>query len=124
MQQLTSGRMLGEAETNQDVVPRSYDGLAIGSLAAPNAVVLAPMSGVSDLPFRRIADSYGAGLVVSEMVASRELAAERRDVQKRAEGAGLYLTRVLLEIEHGHVATAQDVANLQLVAAEREACGR
>ena len=47
------------------------------------------MSGVSDLPFRRIADSFGAGLVVSEMVASRELAAERRDVQRRAEGHGL-----------------------------------
>ena len=47
------------------------------------------MSGVSDLPFRRLADAFGAGLVVSEMVASRELAAERRDVRRRAEGAGL-----------------------------------
>jgi tRNA-dihydrouridine synthase B len=63
--------------------------LRIGGLDVPNPVVLAPMSGVSDLPFRRLADAHGAGLVVSEMVASRELAAERRDVKRRAEGAGL-----------------------------------
>lgn len=63
--------------------------LSIGGVALPNPVVLAPMSGVSDLPFRRLADAHGAGLVVSEMVASRELAAERRDVQRKAEGAGL-----------------------------------
>ncbi len=63
--------------------------LRIGGLQLPNPVVLAPMSGVSDLPFRRLADAHGAGLVVSEMVASRELAAERRDVQRKAEGAGL-----------------------------------
>ncbi len=63
--------------------------LAVGPVAVPNCVVLAPMSGVSDLPFRRIADRYGAGLVVSEMVASRELAAARPDVERRAEGAGL-----------------------------------
>jgi tRNA-dihydrouridine synthase B len=61
----------------------------IGAMALPNPVILAPMSGVSDLPFRRIADRHGAGLVVSEMVASRELAAKRRDVQRKAEGAGL-----------------------------------
>jgi tRNA-dihydrouridine synthase B len=64
-------------------------GLRIGAIGLPNPVVLAPMSGVSDLPFRRLADAQGAGLVVSEMVASRELAAERRDVQRKAEGAGL-----------------------------------
>ncbi len=63
--------------------------LRIGGVDVPNPVVLAPMSGVSDLPFRRLADAHGAGLVVSEMVASRELAAERRDVTRKAEGAGL-----------------------------------
>ena len=63
--------------------------LTIGAVAMSNGVVLAPMSGVSDLPFRRIADRYGAGLVVSEMVASRELAAARPDVERRAEGHGL-----------------------------------
>ena len=72
---------------NKPTEPRAK--LRIGGLALPNPVVLAPMSGVSDLPFRRLADAHGAGLVVSEMVASRELAAERRDVQRKAEGAGL-----------------------------------
>ena len=44
------------------------------------------MSGVSDLPFRRAAAAGGAGLVVSEMVASAELAKARPDVVRRAEG--------------------------------------
>ncbi len=47
------------------------------------------MSGVSDLPFRRLAHEFGAGLVVSEMVASRELMAERPDVLLRAQGRDL-----------------------------------
>jgi len=47
------------------------------------------MTGVSDLPFRRLAHQYGAGLVVSEMVASAELVRNRADVLRRAEGEGL-----------------------------------
>lgn len=47
------------------------------------------MSGVSDLPFRELADDLGAGLVVSEMVASAELVAGRRDVLRRATGQNL-----------------------------------
>ena len=50
--------------------------LSIGALRLANPVLMAPMSGVSDLPFRRLAQRFGAGLVVSEMVASRELAAD------------------------------------------------
>ena len=64
-------------------------GLSIGSLQLANPVFMAPMSGVSDLPFRRLAQKFGAGLVVSEMVASRELAAERPDVMRRAAGEGM-----------------------------------
>jgi nifR3 family TIM-barrel protein len=44
------------------------------------------MSGVTDLPFRRLAHRLGAGLVVSEMVASEELVRQRADVMRRAEG--------------------------------------
>jgi tRNA-dihydrouridine synthase B len=55
---------------------------------APPAV-LAPMSGVSDLPFRRLAHRLGATLVVSEMVASEELAKSRADVLRRVEGRDL-----------------------------------
>ena len=46
----------------------------IGPIAIRNRVILAPMSGVTDLPFRERAWRWGAGLVVTEMVASRELA--------------------------------------------------
>lgn len=51
---------------------------------------LAPMSGVSDLPLRRLACRLGAGLVVSEMVASEEFVNARRDVVRRAMGEGLH----------------------------------
>jgi tRNA-dihydrouridine synthase B len=51
-----------------------------------NPVVLAPMSGVSDVPFRRLAHDLGAGLVVSEMVASRDLVEERRNGMRKAAG--------------------------------------
>jgi nifR3 family TIM-barrel protein len=47
------------------------------------------MAGITDLPFRRCAHNLGAGLVVSEMVASSELVRERPDVVRRAAGAGL-----------------------------------
>jgi len=60
--------------------------IAIGDITLANNVALAPMSGVSDLPFRRAAARFGAGLVVSEMVASKELARARPDVVRRAEG--------------------------------------
>ncbi len=63
--------------------------LTIGSRSLENPVLLAPMSGVSDLPFRRAARDAGAGGVVSEMVASRELASERRDVVRKATGGDL-----------------------------------
>ncbi|MGI9478449.1 MAG: tRNA dihydrouridine synthase DusB [Hyphomicrobiaceae bacterium] len=63
--------------------------LRIGPHALERPVLLAPMSGVSDLPFRRLAHDFGAGLVVSEMVASRELVSERPDVLLRARGRDL-----------------------------------
>ncbi|MFN3960084.1 MAG: tRNA dihydrouridine synthase DusB [Parvularculaceae bacterium] len=60
--------------------------MRIGSITLANAVAVAPMSGVSDLPFRRACAAFGAGLVVSEMVASAELVKARPDVLRRAEG--------------------------------------
>lgn len=61
----------------------------LGDLPISSGVLLAPMTGVSDLPFRRLADALGAGAVVSEMVASRELVSQRPDVVRRAAGEGL-----------------------------------
>ncbi|WOI54073.1 tRNA dihydrouridine synthase DusB [Parvularcula sp. LCG005] len=58
--------------------------LTIGSHTLQNCVMLAPMSGISDLPFRRACAAAGAGLVVSEMVASEDLARERPDTVLRA----------------------------------------
>jgi tRNA-dihydrouridine synthase B len=44
--------------------------IRLGSVTLADPVILAPMSGVSDLPFRRIVKRHGAALVVSEMIAS------------------------------------------------------
>jgi nifR3 family TIM-barrel protein len=60
----------------------------IGSVAVRNRVVLAPMSGITDAPFRRLVSHLGAGLVVSEMTASDALIEGRRNALLRAEGAG------------------------------------
>jgi tRNA-dihydrouridine synthase B len=60
-------------------------------MTLPNRVFLAPMSGVTDTPFRRLAARLGTGVVVSEMVASESLAGGRRDAHLRADGAGLDL---------------------------------
>src|SRR6204780_3257822 len=50
----------------------------IGKLRIEEPVFLAPMSGVTDLPFRRLVKSFGAGLVVSEMIASEAMIRESR----------------------------------------------
>ena len=63
--------------------------LTVGAIALPNPVVLAPMSGITDAPFRRLAARLGAGLVVSEMTACSKLVEGRRDAVLRAEGQGL-----------------------------------
>lgn len=62
--------------------------ISIADIKLKNNVALAPMSGVSDLPFRRAVARFGAGLVVSEMTACEELARGRPDVVRRAEGDG------------------------------------
>jgi len=66
-------------------------GLAIGPFSLPNRVLLAPMSGVTDAPFRRLAARLGAGLVVSEMAACAALANGRPDIRLRVEGQGIGL---------------------------------
>jgi len=62
--------------------------ISIADIKLKNNVALAPMSGVSDLPFRRAVARFDAGLVVSEMTACEELARGRPDVVRRAEGDG------------------------------------
>jgi tRNA-dihydrouridine synthase B len=53
-------------------------GISIGRLMLDEPVILAPMSGVTDLPFRRLVKGLGAGLVVSEMIASQAMIRETR----------------------------------------------
>ncbi|MEM9582089.1 MAG: tRNA dihydrouridine synthase DusB [Pseudomonadota bacterium] len=48
-------------------------------------VFLAPLAGITDLPFRQLVSSFGAGLVVSEMVASQEMVQAKPGVRERAE---------------------------------------
>lgn len=53
-------------------------GVQLGSLTLEAPVILAPMSGVTDLPFRRLVKRLGAGLVVSEMIASQAMIRQTR----------------------------------------------
>ena len=62
---------------------------SIGNVDLAGRAILAPMSGVSDWPFRQLAARYGAGLVVSEMVASDRLVARETETRLKLEGAGL-----------------------------------
>lgn len=63
-------------------------GFCIGNVAVRNRVALAPMSGVTDAPFRRLVSQLGAGLVVSEMTASDALIEGNRNAVLRIEGQG------------------------------------
>ncbi len=56
----------------------------IGPITLDNPVILAPMSGVTDMPFRRLAKRCGAGLVVSEMIASQAMIRANRQTMKMA----------------------------------------
>src|SRR6478609_7305059 len=71
--------------------------LRIGGHEVKGRAWLAPMTGVSDLPFRRTAARLGAAYVATEMVASAEFARGRPDVVRRAAvGDGLPLTVIQL----------------------------
>ena len=54
----------------------------IGNIKIDDPVFLAPLSGISDLPFRRVVKQYGAGLVFSEMIASRSMLQHSRESLK------------------------------------------
>lgn len=58
--------------------------LKIGDVTLPYPVLLAPMAGITDLPFRQVVLGFGAGLVVSEMVASDEMVQARPGTRARA----------------------------------------
>ncbi|HQS83485.1 MAG TPA: tRNA dihydrouridine synthase DusB [Alphaproteobacteria bacterium] len=57
--------------------------LKIGDISLDSRVILAPMSGVTDLPFRNLVKKFGAGLVISEMIASEAMIRETRQSLKK-----------------------------------------
>lgn len=58
--------------------------IEIGPVRLESNVLLAPMSGVSDMPFRRLVKRCGAGLVISEMIASQAMVHANRKTMKMA----------------------------------------
>ena len=71
--------------------------ISIGEVAVPGRVWIAPMTGISDLPFRRIAAALGASYVATEMVAGEALLQSQPEAIRRAAvGQGLPLTVIQL----------------------------
>ncbi|OAP46691.1 tRNA dihydrouridine synthase DusB [Sinorhizobium americanum] len=70
-------------------LPALSSSLRIGKVEIRNRVALAPMSGVTDLPFRMLAWRFGAGFVVTEMVASRELVGNAAESWARLKNSGI-----------------------------------
>ena len=65
--------------------PRTLTPIRIGDITLTDNAILAPMTGVSDLPFRQLVKSFGAGLVVSEMIASKAVVLETRNALRMAQ---------------------------------------
>lgn len=75
--------------TIPDLATSTTAPICIGPHTLRNPVLLAPMSGVTDLAFRRLGHALGAGLVVAEMVASEHLVKDRHGTRHRLRGADL-----------------------------------
>src|SRR5580698_8933860 len=82
----------------------------LGGVRIETPVILAPMSGVTDLPFRRVARQLGAGLVVSEMIASWAMVRENRNTLRMAELDGNPSSIQLAGCEPGAMAEAARIA--------------
>ncbi len=64
------------------IANRALKPITIGNVTLESNAILAPMTGVSDLPFRRLVKSFGAGLVVSEMIASKSVILETKNAER------------------------------------------
>jgi tRNA-dihydrouridine synthase B len=78
---------LPEPKADPGLLPRLQP-ISVGAIRIATPVYLAPMSGVTDLPFRRLARAQGTGMVVSEMIASQAMVRENRQTLKMAEVDG------------------------------------
>lgn len=91
-----------------------FEGFSIGPVRIDRPVFLAPMSGVSDLPFRRMVKRFGAGLVFSEMIASRPAVEEcRRNRKKHFYGDEFPIAVQLAGCEPDMVAEAARIHEAQ-----------
>ncbi len=78
-------RAMGEAaEMAETLSTPSHRAIKVGNVTIEDNVILAPMTGVSDLTFRKLVKSFGAGLVVSEMIASKAVVLETRNALRMA----------------------------------------
>lgn len=68
--------------------PETAGKLSIGGHVLPNRAFLAPMAGITDAPMRRLADRFGAGWVVSEMIASNALATGHDEMVRKLRKSG------------------------------------
>jgi tRNA-dihydrouridine synthase B len=88
--------MIGSYPVQDENTTNAGRSLQIGPVRVPNNVFLAPMSGITDTPFRRLAERHGAGLVVSEMTACAALVEGEREARMRSEGQGVAIHVVQL----------------------------
>jgi tRNA-dihydrouridine synthase B len=81
------GRLALSAKGCSPTSPRpmtELKSISIGPVQIASPVILAPMTGVTDLPFRKVVKRYGAGLTVSEMIASQAMIRETRQSLQKA----------------------------------------
>jgi nifR3 family TIM-barrel protein len=77
--------------------------LALSDTSLFPPVLLAPLAGITDLPFRNLVSRFGAGLVVSEMIASQDMVQARPGTREKAElGLGIENTAVQLAGREAH----------------------
>lgn len=88
--------MIGSLPMRGEINHFAGNSLRIGPVTLPNRVILAPMSGITDTPFRRLAERLGAGLVVSEMTACAGLVRGEREARVRSESQGVAIRVVQL----------------------------
>ncbi len=135
----TADRHRGRADSSGSTRPEfGYNtpmphALAIGDIVIPGRVLVAPMTGVSDLPFRRAASKLGACYVATEMVACESFATGRPDVVRRAAvGEGLPLMVVQLVGRDAHwiaraarlaAASGADIIDLNMGCPAKEVTG-
>lgn len=96
------------------IVKKLIQELRIGDFIVPHSVILAPMSGITDLPFRKLCVRYGAALVVSEMVASEEFCHKSAESMLRSQVIDLpYNSVQLLGRDPKYMAMAAKLAQDQ-----------